>query len=44
MWALPLHAVSFSRLMACGMQAGWDMTIDRLIARYDGRGRVRRVG
>ena len=30
--------------MNCGMQAGWDMTIDRLIARFDGRGAVRRAG
>jgi len=30
--------------MDCGMQAGWDMTIDRLVARYDGRGGIRRAG
>ena len=30
--------------MDCGMQAGWDMTVDRLIARYDGRGGIRRAG
>ncbi len=30
--------------MNCGMQAGWDMTIDRLVARYDGRGDIRHAG
>jgi uncharacterized protein YndB with AHSA1/START domain len=30
--------------MNCGMREGWDMTIDRLVARYDGRGGIRRAG
>lgn len=30
--------------MDCGMQSGWDMTVDRLVARYDGRGGFRRAG
>jgi hypothetical protein len=30
--------------MNCGMREGWDMTVDRLVARYDGRGGVRRAG
>jgi uncharacterized protein YndB with AHSA1/START domain len=30
--------------MNCGMREGWDMTVDRLVARYDGRGGIRRAG